>query len=512
MFSWLRIRIGLVALCVVAVARAQTPTLTATLPDRGFSPGGAAATIDLRDYFGLPGVTGTLVQFDTDFGKFNVELRADAAPATVANFLSYVNAGSYSNSFFHRSVPSFVIQGGGFLAQSNLAAIPANAPIALESALPNVRGSLAMARTNTPDSATTQWFINTVDNSSGLAPGTSGGYAVFGRVLGTGMTVVDEIAAQPTFSLGADPFRELPLRNVQPGQTQLFVENLIKVKRTDVVATYPDGSGTSVLAFDAQSSAAAVASVALNGSTLTVTPGTQPGTSTITVTVTDTNGNTATGSFAVTVQKQSQVISFAGPTDQPFSFQQVMLSATSSSGLPVSFELVAGSARVQQSTLTLSGTGTVTVRATQAGDDTYAAAAPVERSFTVTANYLSWSADRFSPEEMANPAVSGPGVVLAGDGLSNLMKYALGLEPRVPATPTLAMSATGSDWVFTYTRPSDRAELSYSVEASANLVDWSASGVMHERVAIADGWETWTARVSLAAGSRMFFRLVVTQP
>lgn len=516
MASVWRTVIGIGAMLLANLAAAQTPSLLTPLPNRTATVGGTAVSIDLRDFFGLPGVTGTVVQFDTDFGKFNVELRNEAAPVTVANFLSYVNSGAYTNSMIHRSVPGFVIQGGGFLAQADLAGIPANAPIALESALPNVRGSIAMARTDVADSATTQWFINTVDNSASLAPGASGGYAVFGRVLGTGMTIVDTIAALPAGNIfptfgNNHPFTETPVKNYTGGS--LTVANLVAVKSITSAAVYPsESAGLAVLSFEVQSAAPSVASVSLSGSTLTVTPGAQTGSATVNVSVTDTDGNVASGSFTLTVQKLAQTITFAGPTDRPFSLEALALSASSTSDLPVSFSRVSGPATLQGSTLTLTGTGTVTIRATQDGNEQYAAADPVERSFVVTPNFLSWSATRFSVDEMASSAVSGPNVILAGDGLPNLIKYALGLEPRVAAPSPLSVSATAEYWVCTYTRPADRAELGYHIDSSVNLVDWVDTGAAHERVTSADGWETWRARVDRTAGSRMFFRLRVTQP
>lgn len=145
-----------------------------------------------------------IVTVDTNFGNFQIELRPDAAPNTVANFLNYVENGAYTNSIFHRSVPGFVEQAGGFTSASTtftstsqFTTIPTNSPINLEYKLPNVTGSVAMARTSNPNSATDQWFVNLADNSTTLGPGgsDSSGYAVFGQVIGNGMQVLDAIAA-----------------------------------------------------------------------------------------------------------------------------------------------------------------------------------------------------------------------------------------------------------------------------------------------------------------------------
>jgi cyclophilin family peptidyl-prolyl cis-trans isomerase len=145
-----------------------------------------------------------IVTVDTNFGNFQIELRPDAAPNTVANFLSYVESGAYTDTIFHRSVPGFVEQAGGFTSTSTtftstsqFTTIPTNAAVDLEYDLPNIAGSVAMARTSDPNSATDQWFVNLTDNSTTLGPGGSDqyGYTVFGQVIGDGMQVINAIAA-----------------------------------------------------------------------------------------------------------------------------------------------------------------------------------------------------------------------------------------------------------------------------------------------------------------------------
>lgn len=156
----------------------------------------------------------TVVEFQTVLGSFEVNLFDNATPATVENFLDYVNNGAYSNAVYHRSAAGFVIQGGGFAYNiaSPLDSIPTNAPVANEPELSNVRGTIAMAKLGgDPNSATSQWFINLADNSANL-DGQNGGFSVFGQVVGNGMDVVDAIAALPTYDFNA-PFDDLPLRN-----------------------------------------------------------------------------------------------------------------------------------------------------------------------------------------------------------------------------------------------------------------------------------------------------------
>lgn len=137
------------------------------------------------------------VRMVTSEGAFVLQLRPDVAPATVKNFLQYVRDGFYNGTVFHRVIPGFMIQGGGFTP--TLSRKTPRDPIANEAtqSLPNLRGTIAMARTNDPDSATSQFFIN-VANNDFLNAGVRGpGYAVFGKVI-EGMGVVDSIAKVET--------------------------------------------------------------------------------------------------------------------------------------------------------------------------------------------------------------------------------------------------------------------------------------------------------------------------
>ncbi len=139
-----------------------------------------------------------VVLIKTSMGNIKVELFQNESPVTVNNFLSYVKKGFYGGTIFHRVIPGFMIQGGGFTADLKLK--PVGAPIKNEAAngLKNNRGTIAMARTANPDSATCQFFINIVNNDKLNRPMPDGyGYAVFGKVI-KGMDVVDKIAAVKT--------------------------------------------------------------------------------------------------------------------------------------------------------------------------------------------------------------------------------------------------------------------------------------------------------------------------
>ncbi len=159
--------------------------------------------IDYKDLFGLKNITGNVVQVQTGLGPILMQMLPSAAPNTVANFLQYVHDDAYAYSMVHRvdKESAFsIIQGGGYRVSftggnaSGLELVPTRAAITNEYSLPNVRGTVAMAKLgNAPDSATSQWFINLADDTSVFGPSNDGGYTVFARVIGGGMNVADAI-------------------------------------------------------------------------------------------------------------------------------------------------------------------------------------------------------------------------------------------------------------------------------------------------------------------------------
>lgn len=170
------------------------------------------------------------VTMHTTLGDIRVHLFDQQAPVTVANFLKYVNDGSYNGSFIHRSAPGFIIQGGGFtFTDEKAVAIPKYPPVTNEPGLSNLRGTIAMAKlADQPNSATSQWFFNLANNSAKLDQ-QNGGFTVFGEVT-SGMNVVDAIAALRIWNAGA-PFNELPLidfANTGP----IRAENLVLLEVT----------------------------------------------------------------------------------------------------------------------------------------------------------------------------------------------------------------------------------------------------------------------------------------
>jgi peptidyl-prolyl cis-trans isomerase A (cyclophilin A) len=153
-----------------------------------------------------------MIRFETTLGSFTVELFEKEAPVTARNFLDYVDAGHFDGTVFHRVIPGFVIQGGGLTADMRQKATRAPIRNEADNGLKNRRGTLSMARTNDPHSATSQFFVNLVDNAF-LDPGRGGaGYAVFGTVV-EGMDVVDKIAAVKTGNRGGH--QDVPLTPVE---------------------------------------------------------------------------------------------------------------------------------------------------------------------------------------------------------------------------------------------------------------------------------------------------------
>ncbi|MEE2805220.1 MAG: peptidylprolyl isomerase [Pseudomonadota bacterium] len=156
-----------------------------------------------------------MVRMTTSLGVIEIELNEAAAPQTVQNFIEYANSGHYNGTIFHRVIPGFMIQGGGMSAGMQEKSTRPPIENEADNGLKNTVGTLAMARTNDPHSATSQFFINLVDNGflDHTSQSTAGwGYAVFGRVTG-GMDVVEQIAAVPTGTKGMHA--DVPLEDIE---------------------------------------------------------------------------------------------------------------------------------------------------------------------------------------------------------------------------------------------------------------------------------------------------------
>ena len=171
------------ALFVSIAAIANTATAQETKPAAPSAPTTSAAPV--------------YVSMTTSKGVIYLELNAAKAPISTENFVSYTKEGFYNGTIFHRVIKTFMIQGGGFTADMKQKTTKAPISNEWQNGLPNSRGAISMARTNEPNSATSQFFINTVDNKMLDQPRGGAAYAVFGKVI-KGMDVVDAIAAVPT--------------------------------------------------------------------------------------------------------------------------------------------------------------------------------------------------------------------------------------------------------------------------------------------------------------------------
>ena len=305
----LSIPAALLAFALQATAQNTPPVVTNQIADFTEYAGASQRSIDLTTAFADSDVSAA-VRLTTVLGTIDVALFGQQKPITVANFLNYLDQGRYfkidptngqlASSFVHRSVPGFIIQGGGYLGTVD-PAHPANVlvtqvlafpPIQNEPGISNKRGTIAMAKlSGQPNSATCEWFINLADN--GGPPNNldtqNGGFTVFGRVVNNGMTVADAIAALPRFNAGA-PFDTLPLRNYT-SPNPIMVPNLVSI---------PEIVRISPLTFSVMSNNPAIADATVSGTRLLVA-GHQVGSATFTVTATDFDGASVSQNFTVNV-------------------------------------------------------------------------------------------------------------------------------------------------------------------------------------------------------------------
>jgi peptidyl-prolyl cis-trans isomerase B (cyclophilin B) len=165
-----------------------------------------------------------MIKLETNFGDITIELNSEKAPLSSANFLQYVNKGFYDGTIFHRVIEGFMVQGGGFTPDMKQKTTEKAIQNEADNGLKNLRGTLAMARTSDPHSATGQFFINTVDNSfldhrSKTSDGW--GYCVFGKVI-EGLDVLDKIRAVKTGNRGGH--QDVPLNDVVIEKASVIVE------------------------------------------------------------------------------------------------------------------------------------------------------------------------------------------------------------------------------------------------------------------------------------------------
>lgn len=300
------------------------PQIASEIPDWS-TPAGSSRSTPLAGIFTDPEAE-SAVRVTTTLGVMDFILFDSATPATVANFMNYVNAGKYSNVAFHRSVPGFVIQGGGFKGAgtgSNFTSVVTDPPVVNEPGIANLRGTVSMAKLGgNPDSATSQFFVSVADNTANLDY-QNGGFTVFGRVAGNGMAVADAINTLPngTYNLLLDgnttavPFDNFPMNDpVLPNpmdQTKLV--NILSVNPVPTLSLAVTGNTDPTVA------TATISNGELHLTSL------RGGRTTVTLTATDLDQLTNTQTIEVTVHdtyatwaaRQNLPENSAAPGDNP---------------------------------------------------------------------------------------------------------------------------------------------------------------------------------------------------
>lgn len=304
----LSIPVALLAFALTATAQNTPPVVTNQIANFTVYASAPARSIDLTTAFADSDVSAG-VRLTTILGPIDLALFGQQKPITVTNFLNYVNQGRYflgnASSFVHRSIPGFIIQGGGYLGADSGGSLQVTQVLAFpaiqnEPGISNRRGTISMGQVgNDANSATSQWFINLADNGGppnnldirNHTPmnGDFGPYTVFGKVVNNSMTVVDAIAAVPRYNSGA-PFDTIPLRNYT-APNPVLAANLVSI---------PGISQISPLTFSVMSNNSAIADATVSGTRLLVA-GHLAGSAMFTVTATDFDGATVSQNFNVNV-------------------------------------------------------------------------------------------------------------------------------------------------------------------------------------------------------------------
>ena len=292
----------LFALLAIApeAARADlpSPAVVQTIPTQTLGRAGLAQMIYLYSYINDPNIPGTAVRINVQVGNvtsgfIDLALADQQTPQTVANFLTYINGGYFQDNIIHRSVAGFIIQGGEYYftdyANDKLAYVAVGPAVQNEPGISNVAGTIAMAKVSgNVNSATNQWFINMADNSSNL-DNQNGGFTVFGRVIGSGMTVANTVNGLPTYNgTGYAPdWTDIPLTAANGNNTSFVRTSMAVVP----AVTYNVTSGNTSLV-----------TASLSGNMLTLTPSsTNTGSTNVTVTTTDLEGGVLQTNISVSV-------------------------------------------------------------------------------------------------------------------------------------------------------------------------------------------------------------------
>jgi peptidyl-prolyl cis-trans isomerase A (cyclophilin A) len=279
------------------------------------------SVVQLTDTFGLKGVSGEVVRFETTLGDMDLELQQAIYPKNVANFLKYVNSGKYNGTIIHRGYAGFIFQGGGFYVAGNLDYPPIEAnPATVEGEHQgsNVRGTIAIALmggTNSADTGTDEWFFNLADNTNlDTYASNQGPFTAFGHIIENGLATMDKIGTVPTYDASgivtpansAPAFNMLPLENYQSSQGEDINPDLVLVNKVALIPMVPaNPGGEALLTLSATSAKPELVMAKVTGHKLVLTyPSHMSGSTRITVKAKDSAGTMAKTVFKVTVQEQ----------------------------------------------------------------------------------------------------------------------------------------------------------------------------------------------------------------
>jgi cyclophilin family peptidyl-prolyl cis-trans isomerase len=323
-------------------------TFQVVTPLSDLTTSASSSTVSLADHFHDPDATSSIVRIQVQpytntpaAGTIDIQLTDSVTPLTVANFLNYVNSGRYNNTVIHRSEPGFVVQAGGYRNVTGFPHVTTDAAVANEYAQVfaadadgkvNTRATVAMAKVGgDPNSATSEWFFNLADNSSNL-DNQNGGFTTFGSVVGTGMTIVDAIAALPrdgSVPYGGSAFSNLVIINwatanatYQANFTNSALISSVSVAGSQLLLSYAPGmAGTSEVTVTATSlanpadTATDTFTVTVNQPVISVTDAGSPVSDNVTVVNVGTAGQGATASKTVRITNTGdQALTFGTPT------------------------------------------------------------------------------------------------------------------------------------------------------------------------------------------------------
>lgn len=418
--------------------------------------------------FAVVSLSAQTVRFATSLGNIDVNLAPESAPATVQNFLNYVNKGAYNNSFIHRSVPGFIIQGGGYtFINGGVGTIPQDPPVVNEYKISNTRGTLAMAKLGgDPNSATNQWFFNLANNGSNL-DNQNGGFTVFGRVAdSTSLGVMDRIAAVPVYASNS-PFDAVPLRNYTGAA--ITTNNLVMITSITVLAPTPAISSNGIVAasdFGAYTTAAPGSFIEIYGSNLAGTTRQWASTD-----FTDRKAPTTLDGVSVSIGGKSAFVSYVSPNQVNV---QVPSDVATGGAVPV---VVTYNGRAgAQSTLTVQTTsgGVLAPETFKVGDKQFAAAFHANGSLVSNGSV---------PGIPAAPVTPG----------ETLVFYGLGFGPVTPG-PVAGQLATAGNTV--------NAQVQFLINDIPAVVSYAGLsidlvGVYQFNVAIPAGLATGDATVKI---------------